>query len=104
MTSFGRVTMRPLGSSLAARTSPASFRWELRSIIPGRYLNGDRFRPAHVHVKLRARGHRELTTQLYFAGDPYNDGDPFIVPSLIMKHRKDGDVRRAAFDFVLAPS
>jgi protocatechuate 3,4-dioxygenase beta subunit len=79
-------------------------RWELRSIVPGRYLNGDRYRPAHVHVKLRARGYRELTTQLYFAGDPYNDGDPFIVPSLIMQHRKDGDVRRAAFDFVLAPA
>ena len=79
-------------------------RFELRSIVPGRYLNGDRFRPAHVHVKLHARGHRALTTQLYFDGDPYNDGDPFIVPSLIMAHRKDGGVRRASFDFVLAPA
>jgi protocatechuate 3,4-dioxygenase beta subunit len=77
-------------------------RYELRTIVPGRYLNGDRYRPAHVHVKLRAAGHRTLTTQLYFAGDPYNDGDPFIVESLIMQAKKIGDTRRAAFDFVLA--
>jgi protocatechuate 3,4-dioxygenase beta subunit len=84
-----------------ALATDARGRWELRSIVPGRYMNGDRYRPAHVHIKLHARGHRALTTQLYFDGDPYNDGDPFIVSSLIMAHRKDGDVRRAAFDFVL---
>jgi protocatechuate 3,4-dioxygenase beta subunit len=77
-------------------------RFELRTIVPGRYLNGDRYRPAHVHVKLRAAGHRTLTTQLYFAGDPYNDGDPFIVESLIMHAKKIGGTRRASFDFVLA--
>lgn len=75
--------------------------WELHSITPGRYLNGDRYRPAHIHVKLHAPGHRALTTQLYFKGDPYNDGDPFIVESLVMAHEKRGDVRRASFDFVL---
>jgi protocatechuate 3,4-dioxygenase beta subunit len=79
----------------------AKGRYELRSIVPGRYLNGDTYRPAHVHVKLRARGHRVLTTQLYFASDPYNDGDPFIVESLIMQTKKLGETRRAAFDFVL---
>jgi protocatechuate 3,4-dioxygenase beta subunit len=84
-----------------ALATDARGRWELHTIVPGRYLNGDRYRPAHVHVKLRARGHRALTTQLYFDGDLYNDGDPFIVPSLIMAHRKEGDVRRAEFDFVL---
>ncbi len=72
-------------------------RYELHTVVPGRYLNGARYRPAHIHVKLGA-----LTTQLYFAGDPYNDGDPFIVPSLIMAHRLDGKVRRARFDFALA--
>jgi protocatechuate 3,4-dioxygenase beta subunit len=77
-------------------------RYELRTIVPGRYLNGDRYRPAHVHVKLRAAGHRTLTTQLYFAGDPYNDGDPFIVESLIMDAKQIGSTRRATFDFVLA--
>jgi protocatechuate 3,4-dioxygenase beta subunit len=76
-------------------------KFALHTIIPGRYLNGKRFRPAHIHVKVRARGKTELTTQLYFDGDPYIEGDPFVVRSLIMAHRKDGSLRRAAFDFVV---
>ncbi len=76
-------------------------RWQVKTIVPGRYLNGRRYRPTHIHVKLRAAGQRELTTQLYFAGDPYNDGDDFIVPSLIMAHEKRDGARRAAYDFVL---
>ena len=77
-------------------------RWQLRTIVPGRYLNGRRYRPMHVHVKLRAPGHRELTTQLYFEGDEYLAGDPFVVPSLIMPTRDDAGAKRARFDFVLA--
>ncbi len=80
----------------------ANGRFQISSIMPGRYLNGRRYRPTHVHVKLRAEGYRELTTQLYFAGDPYNKGDDFIVSSLIMAHKKVGDTRRAGFQFVLA--
>jgi len=83
-------------------TTDARGRYELHTIVPGRYLNGKQYRPAHVHVKLRADGHDELTTQLYFEGDPYNDVDPFIVESLIMKTKKLGATRRATFDFVLS--
>jgi protocatechuate 3,4-dioxygenase beta subunit len=79
----------------------AKGRYELRTIVPGRYLNGETYRPAHVHVKLRAKGHRTLTTQLYFDGDPYNDNDPFIVESLIMKTLSTRTGRLATFDFVL---
>jgi protocatechuate 3,4-dioxygenase beta subunit len=79
----------------------ADGQWHVDTIVPGRYLNGDRYRPAHIHAKLRAPGHRELTTQLYFAGDPYNDGDHWIVPSLIMPTTVADGVRRARFDFVL---
>jgi len=84
-----------------ALTTDAKGRWELRSIVPGRYLNGDRYRPAHIHIKIKAAGFALLTTQLYFAGDPYNDGDPFIDPSLIMQHSVEKEIRRARFDFVL---
>jgi protocatechuate 3,4-dioxygenase beta subunit len=76
-------------------------RWAVRTIIPGRYLNGRRYRPAHIHIKLRAPGHDELTTQLYFDGDPYIDGDPYVVRSLVMAHTKHGSARRASFDFVV---
>ncbi len=82
-------------------TTDALGRWQIRTIIPGRYLNGRRYRPAHIHVKLRARGLRELTTQLYFEGDPYLEGDPFVVSSLIMPHARAKSGRRAGFDFVL---
>ena len=80
----------------------ADGRWSVRTIVPGRYLNGRRYRPAHVHVKVAAPGFRPLTTQLYFEGDPYNDGDPFVVRSLIMPHATRAGVTRASFDLVLA--
>jgi protocatechuate 3,4-dioxygenase beta subunit len=84
-------------------TTDALGRWQVRTIMPGRYLNGRRYRPMHIHVKLRARGLHALTTQLYFEGDPYLEGDPFVVPSLVMPHTRaaSGSGRRATFDFVL---
>lgn len=84
-----------------ALTVSADGAWHVDTVVPGHYLNGRRYRPAHVHAKLHAKGHRELTTQLYFDGDPYNDGDPFIVDSLIMPHTVVDGVRRCRFDFVL---
>lgn len=39
------------------------------TIMPGKYLNGNRFRPAHIHFKITPPGFPTLTTQLYFAGD-----------------------------------
>jgi protocatechuate 3,4-dioxygenase beta subunit len=75
--------------------------FEVQTIVPGRYLNGRRHRPAHLHVKLSAPGHRPLTTQLYFDGDPYNHGDAFFLPSLVMQPRRAGAVAAARFDFVL---
>ena len=80
-------------------------RYSLRTIIPGHYLNGATYRPAHVHAKVGATGHRLLTTQLYFEGDPYNEGDPFILPSLIMPLTDENDgSKTAVFDFVLLPT
>jgi protocatechuate 3,4-dioxygenase beta subunit len=79
----------------------ADGRWRVRTIVPGRYLNGRQYRPAHVHVKVRASGHLLLTTQLYFPDDPYNDVDPFLHRSLIMEVRREGEVLRATYDFAL---
>ena len=73
----------------------------MRTIVPGRYLNGRQYRPAHVHVKVRASGFAELTTQLYFPGDPYNDIDPFIHRSLIIGTEKARAGMLGHFDFVL---
>jgi protocatechuate 3,4-dioxygenase beta subunit len=76
----------------------------LDTIVPGRYLNGQSYRPAHIHFKLQAAAHQSLTTQLYFAGDPYNKADPFIRRSLIVRPRSERGVLTADYDFVLASS
>jgi hypothetical protein len=76
----------------------------LTTIIPGHYLNGNQYRPAHVHVKVRAPGFTLLTTQLYFEGDPYNVIDPYIKPSLIMHVTDDGSGgKQSTFTFVIPP-
>ncbi|HLU65886.1 MAG TPA: hypothetical protein VKZ63_06405, partial [Kofleriaceae bacterium] len=84
--------------------SDAAGGFSLKTIIPGHYLNGNQYRPAHIHVTVSAPGFASLTTQLYFEGDPYNDIDPFILDSLIMSpvENPDGSLS-AAFDLVLAP-
>ena len=88
----GPLTLR--GKQLAAADGSYAF----QSVLPGHYLNGPQYRPAHVHAKISAPGYRPLTTQLYFDGDPYNADDPFIRPRLILKLTD----ARARFDFVLA--
>jgi protocatechuate 3,4-dioxygenase beta subunit len=85
-------------------TTDADGAFELSTIIPGHYLNGSTYRPAHIHVKASAPGYRLLTTQLYFEGDPYNEGDPWIHDSLIMA-LEDGfeGGKLARYDIVLLP-
>ena len=79
----------------------AEGRYRVSTIVPGRYLNGPQYRPAHVHVKVRAEGFAGLTTQLYFPGDPYNEVDPFIHRSLVMSLQKASDRLLGRYDFVL---
>jgi catechol 1,2-dioxygenase len=59
-------------------------RYSLLTIKPGWYLNGDQFRPAHIHYKVSHEKGLALTTQLYFEGDPYIPIDPFVKDSLII--------------------
>lgn len=47
-------------------------RYRFETILPGRYGDAAGIRPAHIHAKiLTPGGNPLLTTQLYFAGDPY---------------------------------
>lgn len=39
------------------------------TIKPGKYLNGNQFRPSHIHFRITPPGFDLLTTQLYFEGD-----------------------------------
>ncbi len=45
------------------------------TIKPGKYLNGNSYRPSHIHVKITAPGFDTLTTQIYFEGDSDIPGD-----------------------------
>lgn len=47
-------------------------RYKLETVLPGRYADAGGVRPAHLHAKiLTPQGGPLLTTQIYFAGDPY---------------------------------
>ena len=42
-----------------------------RTVLPGHYLNGSQFRPAHLHFRVTRAGYKSIITQLYFEGDEY---------------------------------
>lgn len=81
--------------------------YEFETVHPGRYRIGpEQWRPSHIHYLVQAAGYRRLVTQLYFKGDPMNDKDDFIRPSLIialaMEKVGDTQIERGVFDIVLA--
>lgn len=49
--------------------------YQFETVKPGKYLNGNTFRPSHIHFKISATGFPELITQLYFQGDLSIPGD-----------------------------
>ena len=47
--------------------------YAVETVMPGHYSD----RPAqHIHYQITAPGHRPLNTQVYFATDPWFEGDP----------------------------
>lgn len=51
-----------------------------KTIVPGHYPASNTWiRPPHIHVKVGRRGFHELTTQMYFEGNPYNETDRILV-------------------------
>lgn len=76
-----------------------------------------KYRPAHLHLKIRHPGKQPLTTQIYFKGDPYVTSDAancvhesLIVPvelvadaALAAKHGVAGAFHHCHYDFVLCP-
>ena len=65
------------------------------------------WRPAHVHLMVRAHGHRTITTQLYFAGGDWLGSDiaEATKPELILSPNDDGQGGlRLEYDFVLEPA
>ena len=87
---FGRARIRA-GSDGA---------FSFRTVRPAPYGSPGFTRPAHIHFVVSADGHRPLTTQLYFEGDPYLDKDPLrdVHPDLIARIRSG----RCTFNVFLA--
>ncbi len=67
-------------------THIVDYKTSINTVRPGRYYDRglQRYRPAHIHVKVSMSGYDLLTTQLYFPDDPYNIGDPFFKSSLVL--------------------
>jgi catechol 1,2-dioxygenase len=124
------------GAGLYSRFAPDIPEWNLRgrircdadgnfafiTVVPAPYdipqhphtsrvlglLGQEPHRPAHIHFKVHAPNHRELTTQVYFAGDPWLEHDVVgaAKPSLVTELQKATDTDNygytCRFDFVLA--
>lgn len=85
-------------------------RYRFETILPGRFPNGNTFRPRHVHLKCDQTGFVSLTTQIYFKGDPFLATDPLVRSSLIIELARGpgvwngtpNTVWSGTFDIVLA--
>jgi protocatechuate 3,4-dioxygenase beta subunit len=75
----------------------AKGRYRLETIVPGLYSG----RTRHIHVKAQPRRGAVLTTQVYFPGEPANQGDALFDSRLLMRVSAAADRRRGRFDFVL---
>lgn len=51
--------------------------YAFKTILPGKYLNGKLYRPAHIHYRVSAANSKELVSQIYFQGDPHITKDPW---------------------------
>ena len=75
----------------------------------GRYLKAvdqHPWRPAHIHFKVTAPGHRTLVTQVFFPDDPYLENDTIgaVKPALVRPVEKHDDHLTCDFDIALAPA
>jgi protocatechuate 3,4-dioxygenase beta subunit len=74
-------------------------RYSFTTIYPPPYGN----RPRHIHFKIRSQGRQELTTQLYFQGDPNikNDFARDAEPNRVISLRSEENLKKGVFDIYL---
>ncbi len=60
-------------------------------------------RPRHIHFKIRAQGYKELTTQLYFQGDPNikNDFARNAGKERVLELRTENNLKKGVFNIFL---
>lgn len=90
--------------------SDAAGKYGFECLRPGNYeLEEGKWRPAHIHIKVEAKGYKTLVTQLYFVDDKYNEkdlpGPLFFQMELLVPMdpatASPGVVQKGHFDFVL---
>jgi protocatechuate 3,4-dioxygenase beta subunit len=77
--------------------------YRFETLVPGDYQIADNppdFRCAHIHVIVTAEGYKPLTTQLYFAGMPYDNTDHWFDAKRCIQFA-GADKTNGTFDFVL---
>lgn len=110
----------PDGNLRARFTTGDDGRFEIHTVMPAPYMiptegptgrllaaaGWHAWRPAHFHYFVDADGHDRLTTQLFFAGDPWLGTDVAGAdkPDLVLTPaRAAGGGLEASWDFVLQP-
>lgn len=80
-------------------TADANGSYSFTTIYPPPYGR----RPRHIHIKVRAQGFPELTTQLYFHGDPniQNDFARNAEKSRVVALKSEGKTRTGVFDIYI---
>lgn len=97
------AALDPNFQSWARLVTDAEGRYRIKTIKPGHYpVRKGWARPPHIHFKVACRGYREITTQMYFAGEALNDVD-LIWTSLSVDERASVTVAMVA-DGSAAPS
>jgi catechol 1,2-dioxygenase len=80
-------------------------RYQFSTVKPGRYLAGDEPLPARLHYRVSYGEQVSLFTQLFFAGDPFLNQFPFVVPPLVIsltqQTQVEGPVWVGEFNVVL---
>ena len=100
-----RIAIRDFRNRIRLMTDESGY-FEFETIKPGRYPVGNRVRPSHIHFLVRAFGHKQLITQIYFKGDEAIEKDnPAKASNLVLDletvEAKNGAYRRGWFDIVL---
>lgn len=93
-------TIKPAGYAIGTAETPVA------DLIEA--LGRGRVRPAHIHLKVFADRYRDLTTQIFFKGDPNIDNDAIfsVTENLIVDPEMDASGKKGsiAFDLALVPA
>jgi hydroxyquinol 1,2-dioxygenase len=108
-----------LGNLRGLFTTDADGGYWFRSVVPSSYpvptdgpggellraMGRHPMRPAHIHYRVEAAGHRPVTTHVFVAGDEYLDSDAAfaVKPELVVEPVLDDDAEHASASGVDGP-